>query len=111
MARSSETFALLGAPPAFEQPLHVGRPNIGNRDTLLRRVERMLDDARLTNDGPLVMDTPFGSTMNHFQNNLEGPLPMTPEWMIKVAGSYTIPRIETDFGLRYRYDSGRAFLK
>ena len=60
-------------------------------------------------DGPLVMDTPFGSTMNHFQNNLEGPLPMTPEWMVKIAGSYTIPRIETDIGLRYRYDSGRAF--
>ena len=60
-------------------------------------------------DGPLVMDTPFGSTMNHFQNNLEGPLPMTPELMVKIAGSYTLPVIETDFGLRYRYDSGRAF--
>jgi hypothetical protein len=60
-------------------------------------------------DGPLVMDTPFGSTPNHFQNNLEGPLPMTPEWMVKVSGSYTIPVIETDFGLRWRYDSGRPF--
>lgn len=60
-------------------------------------------------DGPLVMDTPFGSTMNHFQNNLDGPLPMTPEWMVKISGSYTIPRIETDFGLRYRFDSGRPF--
>lgn len=60
-------------------------------------------------DGPLVMDTPFGATMNHFQNNLDGPLPMTPEWMVKISGSYTIPRIETDLGLRYRYDSGRPF--
>lgn len=60
-------------------------------------------------DGPMVMDTPFGSTFNHFQNNLEGPLPMTPEWMVKISGSYTLPVIETDFGLRYRYDSGRAF--
>ena len=60
-------------------------------------------------DGPLVMDTPFGSTMNHFQNNLEGPLPMTPEWMVKISGSYTMPVIETDFGLRYRFDSGRPF--
>jgi len=60
-------------------------------------------------DGPLVMDTPFGATMNHFQNNLDGPLPMTPEWMIKLSGSYTIPMIEADFGLRYRFDSGRAF--
>ncbi|HEV7766946.1 MAG TPA: TonB-dependent receptor, partial [Thermoanaerobaculia bacterium] len=60
-------------------------------------------------DGPLVMDTPFGSTMNHFQNNLDGPLPMTPKWMVKISGSYTLPRIETDFGLRYRFDSGRPF--
>ncbi|HVR44636.1 MAG TPA: carboxypeptidase regulatory-like domain-containing protein [Thermoanaerobaculia bacterium] len=60
-------------------------------------------------DGPMVMDTPFGSTFNHFQNNLEGPLPMTPEWMVKISGSYTLPVIETNLGLRYRYDSGRAF--
>ncbi|HUP50179.1 MAG TPA: TonB-dependent receptor [Thermoanaerobaculia bacterium] len=59
-------------------------------------------------DGPMTMDTPFGTTMNHFQNNIAGPAPMTPEWMFKVSGSYTIPRIETNFGLRYRYDSGRA---
>jgi outer membrane receptor protein involved in Fe transport len=58
-------------------------------------------------DGPLVMDTPFGSTMNHYQNNLTGPALMTPEWMVKIAGSYTIPTIETDLGVRIRYDSGR----
>ena len=58
-------------------------------------------------DGPMTMDTPFGTSMNNFQNNISGPLPMTPEWMFKVAGSYTIPVIETNFGLRYRYDSGR----
>ncbi len=58
-------------------------------------------------DGPLTMDTPFGSTPNHFQNNLDGPALMTPEWMAKLAGSYTIPVIETDFGFRLRYDSGR----
>jgi len=34
---------------------------------------------------------------------------MTPEWMVKVSGSYTVPRIETDLGMRYRFDSGRAF--
>jgi hypothetical protein len=59
-------------------------------------------------DGPLLMDTPFGSTPNHFQNNLSGPALMTPEWMAKLAGSYTIPVIETDFGFRLRYESGRA---
>jgi outer membrane receptor protein involved in Fe transport len=58
-------------------------------------------------DGPLTMDTPFGSTWNHFQNNMSGPALMTPEWMAKLAGSYTIPVIETDFGFRIRYDSGR----
>lgn len=58
--------------------------------------------------GPLVSDTPFGSSFNHFQNNLEGPALMTPEWMIKIAGSYRIPLIETDLGFRLRYDSGRA---
>jgi len=60
-------------------------------------------------DGPMVMDTPFGSTLNHFQNNTEGPLPMTPELMVKLSGSYLLPVIETDLGLRVRYDSGRAF--
>jgi outer membrane receptor protein involved in Fe transport len=58
-------------------------------------------------DGPLVMDTPFGSTMNHYQNNLSGPALMTPEWAVKISGSYTVPTIETDLGLRIRYDSGR----
>ena len=60
-------------------------------------------------DGPMIMDTPFGSTINDFQNNTSGPLPMTPKWMVKLSGSYTAPVIETDFSMRYRYDSGRAF--
>jgi outer membrane receptor protein involved in Fe transport len=58
-------------------------------------------------DGALVMDTPFGSTLNHYQNNLSGPALMTPKWAVKITGSYTIPTIETDVGLRVRYDSGR----
>jgi len=32
---------------------------------------------------------------------------MTPEWAVKISGSYTVPTIETDIGLRMRYDSGR----
>jgi len=58
-------------------------------------------------DGPITMDTPFGSTRNHYQNNTSGPALMTPEWAVKIAGSYTVPTIETDIGLRLRYDSGR----
>jgi len=53
-------------------------------------------------------DILFGLSMNDFTNNLDGPLPMTPEFLFKLAGSYTIPVIETDLGFRVRADSGRA---
>ena len=36
--------------------LHVGRPNIGNRDKFLARVEGILDRRWLSNDGPLVRE-------------------------------------------------------
>jgi outer membrane receptor protein involved in Fe transport len=58
-------------------------------------------------DAPVANDTRAGTSPNHFVNNLEGPLLMTPEWMFKLAGSYRIPVIETDLGVRVRYDSGR----
>lgn len=48
--------ALLGGPPAFSAPLHVGRPNLGDRAALMRRIEDMLDRRWLTNDGPLVKE-------------------------------------------------------
>ena len=48
--------ALLGGPPAFAEPLHVGRPNVGDRTALMRRLEAMLDRNWLTNDGPLVKE-------------------------------------------------------
>lgn len=48
--------AILGAPPAFTQPLHVGRPNIGNRERFLERTGQMLDRLWLTNHGPLVQE-------------------------------------------------------
>lgn len=38
----------------FSQPLHVGRPNLGDRDRLLARIEDMLDRRWLTNQGPYV---------------------------------------------------------
>jgi dTDP-4-amino-4,6-dideoxygalactose transaminase len=46
--------ALLGGRPAFETPIHVGRPNLGNRDRFLEMVNAILDDRRLTNRGPFV---------------------------------------------------------
>jgi dTDP-4-amino-4,6-dideoxygalactose transaminase len=46
--------AILGGAPAFAQPVHVGRPNIGDRALLMERIEGVLDRRWLTNDGPLV---------------------------------------------------------
>lgn len=48
--------AILGAPPAFSDALHVGRPNIGNKADLMLRLDKMLDRRWLTNAGPLVME-------------------------------------------------------
>jgi dTDP-4-amino-4,6-dideoxygalactose transaminase len=48
--------AVLGGTPAFTEKLHVGRPNIGNRERFLERVGDMLDRRWLTNDGPLVKE-------------------------------------------------------
>lgn len=41
---------------AFPEPLHVGRPNIGDKAEFLRLVEGALDRRWLTNDGPLVRE-------------------------------------------------------
>jgi dTDP-4-amino-4,6-dideoxygalactose transaminase len=48
--------ALLGSKPTFAEPLHVGRPNIGDRERFLARVNDILDTRWLTNDGPLVQE-------------------------------------------------------
>ena len=42
--------------PFFELPLHVGRPNIGDRAKLMARLNAMLDRRWLSNDGPLVQE-------------------------------------------------------
>src|SRR5919199_1088515 len=51
-----EKMAILGSPPAFDEKLHVGRPNIGNREHLLERINDLLDRRWLTNDGPYVWE-------------------------------------------------------
>jgi len=48
--------AIFGHPPAFTEKLHVGRPNIGNREAFLERVNDMLDRRWLTNNGPYVRE-------------------------------------------------------
>src|SRR6266566_3803635 len=46
--------ALFGGTPAFEEGLHVGRPNIGNRQKFLERIGDILDRKWLTNGGVYV---------------------------------------------------------
>lgn len=48
--------ASFGGQQAFAQPLHVGAPNIGNREHLLERVNNLLDRRWLTNGGPFVRE-------------------------------------------------------
>jgi dTDP-4-amino-4,6-dideoxygalactose transaminase len=54
--RTKADLAIHGAPPAFDEPLHVGRPNIANRDAFLRSVGEILDRHWLTNNGPVVQE-------------------------------------------------------
>lgn len=48
--------ALYGAEPAFAEPLHVGRPNIGNRTAFMERMDQILENQWLTNNGPMVQE-------------------------------------------------------
>ena len=54
MKTEPKMLAVLGGTPAFAEPLHVGRPNIGDRQRLLTRIEDMLDRRWFTNNGPYV---------------------------------------------------------
>ncbi|PZQ33519.1 MAG: dTDP-4-dehydro-6-deoxyglucose aminotransferase [Stenotrophomonas acidaminiphila] len=54
--RTLDDLAIHGAPPAFDQPVHVGRPNIVSRDAFLAHVGKVLDNQWLTNNGPLVCE-------------------------------------------------------
>lgn len=53
---SKANLAINSPPPAFAQPLHVGRPNIGDRGAFLQRVNQILDNQWLTNNGPMVQE-------------------------------------------------------
>ena len=48
--------AILGGPKAFEQPFHVGRPNIGDREALMVRLNDILDRRWLSNNGHYVQE-------------------------------------------------------
>jgi dTDP-4-amino-4,6-dideoxygalactose transaminase len=51
-----QDLAIFGKPPAFAEKMHVGRPNVGNREHLLARINDMLDRVWFTNDGPYVQE-------------------------------------------------------
>lgn len=48
--------AILGGPPAFVDPVYVGRPGIGDWNSLGERLGRILESRRLTNGGPFVRE-------------------------------------------------------
>src|SRR6266568_3940918 len=50
------TPAIAGGQPRFAEPLHVGRPNIGDTRRLFERIQGILDRRWLTNDGPVVRE-------------------------------------------------------
>lgn len=48
--------SIFGGTSTFKEKLHVGRPNIGNRDRLLERINDLLDRRWLSNNGPYVQE-------------------------------------------------------
>jgi dTDP-4-amino-4,6-dideoxygalactose transaminase len=56
MKNSLEELAVNGGPPAFAEQLHVGRPNIGDRERLLERMNDILDRRWFTNNGAYVQE-------------------------------------------------------
>ncbi len=51
-----EDLSLFGGTAKFDKALHVGEPNIGNREKLLARINDILDKRRFTNEGPYVRE-------------------------------------------------------
>lgn len=51
---SVQDLAIKDKAPAFSEPLHVGRPNIGNRESFLDRVNEIFDNRWFSNNGPMV---------------------------------------------------------
>jgi hypothetical protein len=57
--------------------------------------------------GPMITDDTWMGTVNYTINNMDGVLPFVPKWEIKASGSYTVPFVEMDLGLRFRFHTGR----
>jgi dTDP-4-amino-4,6-dideoxygalactose transaminase len=86
--RPADSLAIFGGRPAFAEPLHVGRPNIGDREALMRRFGDILDRRWLTNDGPYVREferrVAAASQVRHCVAICNGTIAL--EIMIRAAG-------------------------
>lgn len=51
-----EDLAIAGGAPAFAEPRHVGRPNVGDRERVLELIGGAMDRRWLSNEGPLHQD-------------------------------------------------------
>jgi len=51
-----DDLAIFGGTPLFREKLHVSRPNIGNRERLLERINHILDQRWFTNNGGYVRE-------------------------------------------------------
>lgn len=54
--RGRSDLAVHGAAPAYVDPVHVGRPNLGDRDAFLATAAEIYDSRWLTNNGPRVQE-------------------------------------------------------
>jgi dTDP-4-amino-4,6-dideoxygalactose transaminase len=52
LTTTASNLAVLGGAPAFAEPVHVGRPNIGDVDRFLSLARSALERRHLTNNGP-----------------------------------------------------------
>jgi hypothetical protein len=57
--------------------------------------------------GPMITDDTWMGNLNYTINNMDGPLPFVPKLEVKASGSYTVPYVELDLGLRFRMHTGR----
>ena len=51
-----EDLAIFGGPQAVREKLHVGRPNIANKNHFIQRVSKVLESGWLTNNGAYVQE-------------------------------------------------------
>ena len=59
-------------------------------------------------EGPNIVGDAWLAGLNQTINSMDGPLPFTPKYEVKISGSYRVPSVEVDLGFRFRYASGRA---